>query len=278
MYRVASLIAAAAAVAAGMAVATASGQTTPSTLPTITIAMDGKSIAVGGALQSGAVDVQSTVTGEPFGSPSLLRLHPGVTYEQFFAALQSGAIGQDPNTASPYGALVFDAAAPPGTSDVQTQLQPGDYVALDTASEKPPFPTATFSIAQAQSPAALPAADATETAIDFGFQGPKVVHDGQLVRATNNGWVVHMAEAFGVRNKHDGRKVVRLLKAGKDKRARPLATKAFFSFFEPVSHGAVQQAVVTAKPGYYVEICNMDTQDGREHSQLGMVRLIRVAK
>jgi hypothetical protein len=36
--------------------------------------------------------------------------------------------------------------------------------------------------------------------------------------------------------------------------------------------------VLHAKPGYYVEVCHMDTQDGREHTRLGMERLIRVVK
>jgi hypothetical protein len=34
----------------------------------------------------------------------------------------------------------------------------------------------------------------------------------------------------------------------------------------------------TGKPGFYVEACFMDTQDGREHVQLGMERLIRIVK
>lgn len=260
------------------AVATASNPSTAGGLPTITVTMDGKSIAVAGALQSGAVDVHSIVTGEPFGSPALVRLNPGVSYPQFFAALASPAVGRDPNAITPYGSIVFDAAAPPGQSDTQTELAPGDYVALDTAHERPPFPSATFTIVPSSSPATLPAADATESAIDFRFRGPTVLHNGQLVRAINSGWTVHMAEAFGVRNAAAGRKAVKLLRHGKDKRAQRLATKAFFSFQEPASHGAVQQAVLHAKPGYYVEVCHMDTQDGREHTRLGMERLIRVAR
>jgi hypothetical protein len=282
MKRFSVLIAAVTAVAGGATfaiaegVATASGSSESSTLPTISIAMDGKSIAVGGTLQSGAVNVQSTVTGEPFGSPALVRLNPGVTYEQFFATLQTPAVGRDPNAISPVGSIVFDAAAPPGASDAQTQLEPGDYVALDTAHERPPFPSATFTIAQSSSPATLPSAEATESAIDFRFRGPTVLHNGQLVRERNDGWTVHMAEAFGVRNATAGRRAVRLLRAGHDKPAQRLATKAFFSFFEPASHGAVQQAVLHAKPGYYVEVCHMDAQDGREHTRLGMARVIRV--
>ena len=65
---------------AGIAgVATASNPSTAGGLPTITVTMNGKSIAVAGALQSGAVDVHSIVSGEPFGSPALVRLNPGIS-------------------------------------------------------------------------------------------------------------------------------------------------------------------------------------------------------
>ena len=282
MRRFAPHVAVATIAVAGMATAlvagaaSASGPAAASALPTISMTMDGKSIQIGGALQSGAVDLHSTVSHEPFASPTLARLNPGVTYAQFFKVLATA--GRDPNAISPVGSIVFDGAAPPGVSDAQTTLQPGNYVALDTASEAPPFPSATFTIEPASSPAALPKAAATESAIDFRFRGTRKLHDGELVRATNRGWTVHMAEAFGVRNAAAGRKAVRLLRAGKDKRASRLATKKFFSFFEPVSHGAVQQAVLHAKPGYYVEVCHMATQDGREHTRLGMERLIRIVR
>ena len=35
---------------------------------------------------------------------------------------------------------------------------------------------------------------------------------------------------------------------------------------DPASPGAMQQEVLNAKPGYYVQACFMDTQDGREHT------------
>jgi hypothetical protein len=40
----------------------------------------------------------------------------------------------------------------------------------------------------------------------------------------------------------------------------------------------MQQTVLKAKPGWYVEACFMDTQDGREHVQLGMERLVHIVK
>ena len=61
---------------------------------------------------------------------------------------------------------------------------------------------------------------------------------------------------------------------------RGAAHALFLRFFGsgPVSHGGMQQSVLNAPPGYYVEACFMNTQDGREHTQLGMERLVRVVK
>jgi hypothetical protein len=41
------------------------------------------------------------------------------------------------------------------------------------------------------------------------------------------------------------------------------------TFLGTSSPGAMQQEVVTAKPGMYVLACFMTTQDGREHKRLG---------
>ena len=273
----ACVLVAVAALAISAAAATASSASQSGALPTVSITMDGKSISVGGTLESGAVDIHSTVSGKAHASPTLVRLNPGVTADQFFALLKSKA-GQDINSVSTLGAIVFDAEAPRGTSDVQTTLQPGNYVALDTSRQKPPFPTTTFTIAPAASPAALPKASANVASIDFGFRGPGVLHTGQVVRASNQGWLVHMIIAMGVRNAAAGHQVVRLLKEGKEKQTHQFATRSFFSLADPISHGAVQQSVLKAKPGYYVLACFMDTQDGREHVELGMERLIRVVK
>jgi hypothetical protein len=69
-----------------------------------------------------------------------------------------------------------------------------------------------------------------------------------------------------------------LLRAGKDNQALPLLgpNPQFVSLLGPASPGAMQQQVLHAVPGYYLEACFMDTQDGREHTQLGMLRLVRV--
>jgi hypothetical protein len=247
-----------------------------SDLPIITIAMDQTSISVGGALESGAVDVRSTTTIESEGSPALFRLDQGVSAADALAALAAG--NGDPNIVGQVGAIVFNASAPLGTSDVQTTLQPGNYIAVDTTGNDPAqWPTTTFTIAAAAAPATLPAAQATIWAIDLGFRGATTLHNGQFVRVENRGFLSY--EVFGIRVKNVviAKRVTALMRAGKMDKAGALAS-GFVNFMNPTSHGAVQQMIVDAKPGIYVLACAMQAQDGRWYTQLGMVRTIYITK
>ncbi|HME05212.1 MAG TPA: hypothetical protein VKG38_19470 [Solirubrobacteraceae bacterium] len=36
--------------------------------------------------------------------------------------------------------------------------------------------------------------------------------------------------------------------------------------------------IAAEQPGWYVEACFMETQDGRDHTLLGMERIIRITK
>jgi len=243
-------------------------------LPKLTLTATGTSVTVSGPKQSGAVDVHQVVTGESHGSFVLVRLDPGVTYTQAFKALPK--LAKDPNNVEAVGAIVFANTAPKGTSDVQTVLQSGKYVAIDLTGKTTPR-TAKFTITQASSPAKLPKASATTKAIEFAFTGAKVLKDGTLVRGVNKGFLVHMNDFAGVKSKAAGQKVIAGFKAGTPfKKLRKYFNRSFFSLFDPVSHGAVQQMILNAKPGYYVEACFMQTQDGRLHTQLGMERLVQV--
>lgn len=248
-----------------------------STLPTLSIAMNGTTIAVGGSLQSGAVNVVSTTTNEKEGAPLLLRLNPGVSVEQVNAFLTSKA-GADPNNAGKVGSIVFDAEAPPGTSEAQTDLQPGLYMAFDASGENASkWARTSFTIQAAAAPALLPASQATIRTVDFGFHGPSTLHDGELVRFENEGFLVHMNIALKVKNVKSAKKLVKLMRAGKEKLGQKLIVGAA-SFAGPLSSGAAQQLTVNAKPGVYVEACFMETQDGRSHTRLGMERILRVVR
>jgi hypothetical protein len=263
-------------IAAGGMIAAGAAQAS-STLPALTLAMNGSSITVGGTLQSGAVSVLSTVTTEKEGNPLLFLVKPGVSVAEVYAFIESKG-AQDPNNASKYGSLVFDAEAPPGTSEAQTTLVPGQYIAIDLGHEGPTKrPHTSFTVTAAPAPAALPTPAATIRSIEFGFKGPSTLHDGELVRFENEGFLVHMDVALRVKNEKSAKKVVKLMLAGKEKQAEKLAIGGV-GLAGPLSTGASQQEIITAKPGVYVEACFMDTQDGRSHTQLGMERIIHITK
>jgi hypothetical protein len=277
MKRIASLAATATVlgvlVVGGLAAAASSAA---SGLPTLTLALNGKSVTVGGTLQSGAVNVVSTVTKEAQGDPTLIRLDPGVSFAQVAAAVK-GHGGGDFNYLDPLGALVFSTTVNKGaSSSVQTSLQPGNYVALDANGSHKGI-HALFTVTQAAHPASLPAPQATVASIEFGFRGPGTLHDGELVRFENQGFLVHMIVGIGVKNAKTAAKVTSLLKAGKDNQAGNLET-SFPTFDMGLSSGQMQQEVITDPPGIYVLACFMNTQDGREHTQLGMERTIRIVK
>ena len=281
MKRFASLLAAASMLGGGAALVLSSaaatadpGASAASSLPTMNVAVTGKSsVSVSqSTVPEGAVSITSTFSGKGQGAFGLVRLDQGVTIQQAFQAV--GSHHNDPNGLTPYGTLLVSAQAP-GT--VQTVLTPGNYVALNLTGNNPGGGVAQFTVTKSASPAALPKAAAIESAIEFGFKGPKVLHDGTMVRAQNDGFLVHMDVLIGARNKAGAKKIAALLKAGKDHQAQKLAT-GFGDLMDPVSPGGMQQSVLNAKPGWYVQACFMDTQDGREHTMLGMERVIRIAK
>ena len=249
-----------------------------STLPTVSIAVNSSSITVGGTLQSGGVNVVSTATGLKEASVILFLLKPGVSASEFYAYLGSKTSG-DPNTANKYGSIVFDTeAAPSPGSEVQVNLQPGQYIAAVAPREGPPKIRTTFTVTTAKSPASLPTPQATIRAIDFDFRGPATLHNGELVRFENEGFLVHMDFALPTKSKKAAKQVVKALLTGKEKQAFKLVVGPPVSFTGPVSSGAYQQETIAAKPGWYVEVCFMETQEKQIHARLGMERIIKITK
>jgi hypothetical protein len=261
-----------AAIAAGGASATAAG-----TLPTFGVTMTGNSISVPSTVPAGAVNVVSTVSGEATGSPTLVRLDPGVTFQQAFAAAQ--AAGGDPNALQGLASVVFNYQANKGTSSAQTVLTPGNWVALDTTKSNPTkWPRANFTVTANSAPASLPAAGATIKTQEFRFVSPARLHDGEVVRFVNGGYLVHMVIGLPVKNMATAKKVVALLLAGKDNKAQKLLSGPPPGWVGTFSPGGLVQETLRVKPGIYVIACFMDTQDGREHTQLGMEKIIRITK
>jgi hypothetical protein len=257
----------------------ASGAAATSSLPTLTLALNGKTVTVGGSTVSGAVKIATTVSGESTGSAALVRLNPGIPFADFAkAAAAVNSHHGDINYLDPYGAIVFDQPVSKGANVAQTTLAPGNYFALDIGGRQAAPPHAAFVVTQATAPAALPAAGATVKTIEFGFRGAGTLHNGELVRFENGGFLGHMILAVHARSLAAARTVTSLLRAGKDNKVGKKLAAGFADFVDALSPGGVSQYVIHQSPGIYVLLCFMNTQDGREHTQLGMERTIKITK
>jgi hypothetical protein len=241
--------------------------------PVMTFKMNGKTVSVGGALRSGAVRVAFTVTGEAQGGPGLVRIDPGVSLGQFFAHF--AAAGMDPNNLYGVAQIVMSTEADKGSSSVFVNLAPGTYVALDlnAPTKTPPF--SVFHVARALHPVAMPKPGATISSHEFGFGGATTIKDGELVRWANNGFLVHMIVGAEAPDQTTANQIAADLKAGNDNAAQALAI-GFYGWDDALSHGESFESVIHQHPGFWVIACFMDTQDGREHTVLGMEKVIQI--
>jgi uncharacterized cupredoxin-like copper-binding protein len=270
-------LAAAALLSAASLVAASSAQA--STLPTLSVAITSSSASVSGAVESGAVSVATTDTGVKEATEILFLLKPGKTVAEAEAFISEKKGHKDPNNTDELGAIVFDAEANPGKNpEMQTDLQAGQYLLLVGAGEGELQLRSTFVVTSAKAPVALPTPQATIRSIEFAFRGPSTLHDGELVRFENEGFLVHMDLAAPVKSMAAAKQAVKDLLAGDEKGLGKLIDGPPAAFAGPLSHGASQQETITAKPGIYVEVCFMATQDGRSHTRLGMERIIRITK
>ncbi len=249
-----------------------------STLPTVSIAISKSSATVSGTLESGGVNVVTTDTGVKEANAIVFLLKPGVSVAEAEAFIKEKKVHNDPNNTAKLGSIVFDTGVSAGQkNEAQTVLQPGQYLLLVGAGEGEAQLRTTFTVAAAKSPATLPAPEATIRSIEFGFRGPSTLHDGELVRFENEGFLVHMDILFPVKNHKAAKKAVKDLLTGNEKGLGKLITGEPFGV-GPLSHEAFQQQTITAKPGWYVQACFMETQDKRDHTRLGMERIIKITK
>ncbi|MGO8905406.1 MAG: hypothetical protein ACLQMH_07260 [Solirubrobacteraceae bacterium] len=248
------------------------------TLPTVSIAISKSSATISGALESGGVNVVTTASGVKEANAIVFLLKPGVSVAEAEAFIKEKKVHHDPNNTAKLGSIVFDAEAGAGhKNETQTVFQPGQYLLLVGEGEGEAKLRTTFTVATAKAPATLPTPEATIRSIEFGFRGPSTLHDGELVRFENEGFLVHMDIVFPVKNHADAKKAVKDLLAGNEKGLEKLIAGEPFGA-GPLSHEAFQQQTITAKPGWYVQACFMETQDGRDHTRLGMERIIRIVK
>ncbi len=164
------------------------------TLPTLTVAVTKTSITLTGAKESGAVNVVLTASGVKEAGAILFLMTPGVTdaeIESFFAA--KGAAG-DPNNTIKYGSIVFDAEVGEGKDKRSSDRPAGRQLPRAGARgrQRPQGPHLLHRHRRRHPGRLCRRHQATVRSIEFGFRGPRALHNGELVRFENEGFLVHM--------------------------------------------------------------------------------------
>jgi hypothetical protein len=239
--------------------------------PVINIVRTGKTLWVDGPLRSGGAEI----TGALHGQLILIRFDHSASRKPPAALTWTAADG---DTLAGVAAIVLDVAARAGHISVQANLRPGEYEALNvTHGIRSRWPLSYFRVVQSGAAVSLPKPGASIEAIDFGFRGARLLHDGELVRFGNQGYLVHMISFYRARNRGDASRIAADLQHRRSARASRLAVLTGM-FAGPLSHNQWQQQVISNHPGYYVLACALRTQSGRYETRLGMVQVIRIER
>ena len=219
------------------------------------------------------------MSGEPEDNRPLVRLKPGSRQAEFIKLVSKLGEEADFDAIDPYGTIVFDGGdtlAGPDRRRGRRSTEPGNYVAREQRQRA----CAVHDQQVELKPASLPKPQATVTSIEFGFRGADTLHDGELVGSQRR-LSDPMFQAAQVANAAESASKAEadLLAATTGPAAKKLAiARAGHARRPDLERRQQQESVITAAPGTYVMFCSMNTQDGREHFQLGMYRTITIAK
>jgi hypothetical protein len=269
--RVAAVVLAAVLVALGVAAAVSA----QAPAPTVAIGASESTLNVGitGPLQAGPTRFEVTNEGGDEMEISIAALRPGVTPEQFTAALR---------TPSSEGAieLVHIDGGVALTADqeraaVTFRLRPNTtYVVVNLAGERPAdFEVVDFTVGGQANGATVPEADARVRIVDLRFRGAKTLPRRGVVRFENDGWAPHFVLAAPLRRDARKRDVAAALRGNRFRRLEQLLN--FRRTIEPqslITRDAVDyQEVRFPRSGRHVLVCFFDN-----HQAQGMYRFVRV--
>jgi hypothetical protein len=243
-------------------------------LPTVPVTASGTTLTVGATspLAAGPTRFEIAKAGGDEMEINIAALRPGVTLEQFTAALQG-----DPEAAIELVHLDGGASLSAGNQRraVTLSLRPNTtYVALNSSGEQPSdWETSEFTVGGQSNGATAPRADARVRISDLRFSGATTLPRRGVVRFENAGWAPHFAVAAPLRRGARTRAIGRALRHKADRRLGRLVD--FGSAIQPqtlMTRGAVNYNEVRfPRRGRYVMVCFFDN-----HQAQGMYRFIRV--
>ena len=196
---------------------------TATTLPTLSVAVSPSTATVTGALESGAVNIVTSDTGLKEANVILVALKPGVTVAEAETFIKEGKVKGDPNNAAKIGSSwPTSKPTPARKAKLRPNSSPATTSCWTATGEGEAALRTNFAITAAKAPVALPAPQ-RRSARSIGFRGPTTIHDGELVRFENEGFLVHMDIAVPVKNMKAARQLVKDMKTGNEKAAGKLS-------------------------------------------------------
>jgi hypothetical protein len=201
-------------------------------------------------------------------------LRPGVTVEQFTAALRA-----DPEGGQAIEMVYLDGGASLSEAVARRaatfNLRPNTtYVAMNIEGENAAaWEFTTFAVGANANGAAPPAADATVNFIDLRFTGARTLPRNGTIRFRNQGWAPHFALAARLRSGAASAAVGRALR-GDNQRAlgRVLDFESTIEVQSLITRGSnVVNEVRFPRTGRYALICFFEG-----HAEQGMYRVVRI--
>jgi hypothetical protein len=197
-----------AAVFSGLALMTTSF-VAASSLPTLTLAVTKINVVVGGSKVSGAVNIVSTLTGEANDSPALVLLAPRVTPK---VAVESHLVDQ--RRLARCNRSLRDDRVRWLHQRRDSDHGPGGSPAWPLRRGRQRQRLHRFTVTKCANPARLPTPGGTVKAIDFAFRGSSTLSDGELVRFSNDGYLIHMLAYAQTKDMADAKQAEADLLAG----------------------------------------------------------------
>jgi hypothetical protein len=238
---------------------------------TVAVAISDTAIHAPASIAPGIETLNVSNSGAQPHDLSLLRIDDGVSFDQVMAAAAQAASG-DPQAQLAFDALVAPAGGvemvdPGATTSFTVDLTTGDYIAIDLNNAADGDVTR-FSVAGAPSNGAVPAADVTVTAVDFGYQMPSTVPAGKTTFAFVNGGTQN--HEFGLVRLDPGYTLQDVLAHITDD--APPSWAHVVPGMPDLAPGASEWQTLDLQPGTYVAICfDTDPATGEPHAALGMV-------
>lgn len=206
--------------------------------------------------------------------PVLARLNQGVTMDQLMTLLSEEGEEAAMSQLTLLGGTMM---GPMSTMDISYELEEGDYLIIDFASDDEDTPIAPFSVEAGGASGEEPEADVTAELQDFTFNlTGEVTAAPQIWEITNTGAEWHEMFIIPVESGMNESQVIEMLMQMQGPDDVPEGSFGWM----PMHPETRAWASFDLEPGSYAVVCMLPSfaNEGTPHAMLGMVRVVEVAE